>query len=59
MVNMLHVLGLSMGFGRGLEIRVLPRVSAGEYPVFVLRALCGIFMIVSIETGGPRIAWIR
>ena len=27
-------------------------VLVGEYPVYVLRALCGIFMIVSIETGG-------
>ena len=25
-------------------------------PDFMLPALCGIFMIVSIETGGPRIA---
>ena len=47
-----HVLGLSRGVGRGVEIRVLPRVSAGEYPGIMLRALCGIFMIVSIETGG-------
>ena len=28
-----------------------------RYPNLMLRALCGIFMIVSIETGGPRIAW--
>ena len=57
-----RMLGLSMGFGRDVGKASTCSGFGGRVPWFMLPALCGIFMIVSIETGGPRIdrdPWLR
>ena len=58
MFNMPHVIGtLELALVEVWKIKYYLRMSAGRVPWYYASSLCGIFMIVSIETGGPRIAW--
>ena len=56
--NMPHVRDSRMSFGRGCgKASTTSGVDWWSTLILIASGLCGIFMIVSIETGGPRIAW--